>query len=150
MFLPTSSSVVIVCLCVFDFASVSALRTAPSKEACYTCSCGKFYEDAAGTVEIEDITKWGIIPKPDVETPATGAGADQDSPQNGDISRKNNMKGGGGAICHRLSGDITGCGCQAAGKYFNKNSDYFQLFQISNELCMNKFMRRCFFKLTKG
>ena len=64
---------------------VEAACTTPGKEAYYTCgTCGKHFEDEAGTVEIANLDEYGNIP-------ATGhkAGAAveiSDSPQTGDDS----------------------------------------------------------------
>ncbi len=42
-------------------AGQEATCTEDGKQAYYTCACGKFFEDAACTKEIDDLESWGVI-----------------------------------------------------------------------------------------
>ena len=42
---------------------VEATSTTAGKEAYYTCeNCGRYFEDAAGSVEIANLDEYGVIP----------------------------------------------------------------------------------------
>lgn len=65
---------------------VEATSTTAGKEAYYTCeNCGRYFEDAAGTVEIANLDEYGVIPATGVTAGGKQA-ADTNAAQTGDDS----------------------------------------------------------------
>ena len=65
---------------------VEATSTTAGKEAYYTCeNCGRYFEDAAGPVEIANLDEYGVIPATGVTVGGKQA-ADTNAAQTGDDS----------------------------------------------------------------
>ena len=64
----------------------AATENSAGYKDCYECSCGKFFEDAACTVEITDIAKWKSKGGNGYIAPLSGEKDTPTSPQTGDTS----------------------------------------------------------------